>query len=85
MLSRSAYLKARTVNSELAGEMEAVIDRNLATRDVDYHGRIIINMESLRRFPKMLRESVLEKYKQGGWAVSYHDDQRDGDWLEFRL
>lgn len=65
-----------TVEEDMAFAMwERRIDGVLST----HSGRSFVDGS----IPSRVRERLMGAYRKAGWAVTYHDDQRDGASLEF--
>lgn len=48
-------------------------------------GKVTINFESigLSTISERVKDALIALYKEAGWSVTYHSDQRDGLWFEF--
>lgn len=60
------------------GILETKIDRWLV-QDNDGHRRLY----DVRGIPPAVRTEIERRYRSAGWTVTYHSDQRDGDFWEF--
>lgn len=69
---------------EIAGleQWEQIIDSDIRGRTPRY-GHAWSQLDSTVT-PKMCDE-LIRRYSEAGWSVKLHDDQRDGQSLEFRI
>jgi hypothetical protein len=45
--------------------------------------KVTIPPDSYSRLDYIVRQQLFELYRGAGWTVEYHDDQREGEWVNF--
>ena len=74
--------KIKTIEADKLKTAEDSIDQRLMS---GFDGRqITISANIMKGISEVGKEALIDKYKQAGWDVKYHFDQRDGDFYELR-
>ena len=65
--------------------LESKIDTWLAEsrNRTTYGGGIWIDTALFSSFDRVVVDAVLQKYREAGWTIMRHDDQRDGSSYQF--
>lgn len=62
--------------------LESHIDKRLKTSYVP-GGRVIVELTT--NYPnERVRLELIRRYREQGWEIFFHSDQRDGSWIELR-
>lgn len=60
--------------------LEERIDAQIRTNYVG--GSVIVNIE---RYPHAkVQQELIRRYTEAGWTISFHSDQREGEWIELK-
>jgi hypothetical protein len=77
--------RIKTKNAKLLDKLETTIDAELEKNYCESKGSILFSNRELGSLTNFLRETLFDRYRQAGWEVHYHYDQRDGDYAEFKI
>lgn len=64
-----------------ADALEVKIDRWLKST---YEFGTYESFDDLGNVSRRAIQAVISRYHAAGWEVTYHDDQREGEWLRFK-
>lgn len=81
-ISLQEALKQAQPSPEELQALEAKIDKSLVQGLKDGEDSITF-AANLLGSTAVVREALIQRYKNAGWNVQYHSDQRDGDYYSF--
>jgi len=78
-------LKITEAERDQVKDLESRIDLALKKEFPGYSNKATYSLDRDSRggVSKRVRTEIIGRYQSAGWNVSYHSDQREGNWLSF--
>lgn len=81
---KNLVTRIRENSADALAAAEKKTDKALEER-FDWQYSVSISTSITGNLPPPVKEDFLNKYRAAGWDVTYHSDQRDGDFYTFKV